>query len=109
MRRIRYSVAVSLDGFFARPNGEYDWITMDPQIDFMAYYSQFDVVLMGRRSFEVAGGKAWGYGMQTVVVSRTLRPADHPDVTIVRDDLQETLTALRNHPGKDIWLFGGGR
>ncbi|MCI0361215.1 MAG: dihydrofolate reductase family protein [Planctomycetaceae bacterium] len=108
MRRIRYSVAASLDGFIAGPQGQFDWIIMDPQIDFEAYYQQFDTVLMGRRSFEVAGGSAWGHGMQTLVISRTLRQEDHPGVTIVGDRVKQTLTALRKKPGKDIWLFGGG-
>jgi len=108
MRRIRYSVAASLDGFIAGPKGEFDWIIMDPQIDFQAMYSQFDTVLMGRRSFEAAGGSAWGHGMETFVVSRSLRQQDHPDVTVVGEKVQQTLTALRKRPGKDIWLFGGG-
>jgi dihydrofolate reductase len=108
MRRIRYAVAASLDGFIAGPNGEFDWIIMDPEIDFAAIYKQFDTVLMGRRSFEAAGGGAWGYGMKTFVISRTLCQQDHPGVTIVGDNVQQTLTALRKQPGKDIWLFGGG-
>ena len=108
MRRIRYSVAASLDGFIAGPKGEFDWIIMDPEIDFEAFYKQFDTVLMGRRSFEAAGSGAWGHGMKTMVISRTLRQQDHPDVTIVADNVQQTLTALRKEPGKDIWLFGGG-
>ena len=37
-RRLRYGVAVTLDGFIAGPNGEYDWIVMDPAIDFPAMY-----------------------------------------------------------------------
>ena len=56
----------------------------------------------------VKAGRATTPGMRTVVVSRTLRPADHPDVTIVSDRLEETVTGLRREPGKDIWLFGGG-
>ncbi len=108
MRRIRYSVAASLDGFIAGPKGQFDWIIMDPQIDFEAMYRQFDTVLMGRRSFETAGGRAWGYGMKTIVVSRTIRQQDHPDVTVVRDKVKKVLTALRKQAGKDIWLFGGG-
>jgi hypothetical protein len=30
MRRIRYQVACSLDGFIAGPNDEFDWITPEP-------------------------------------------------------------------------------
>lgn len=37
MRRVRYSVAMSLDGYIAGPNGEIDWIIMDPEIDFRGH------------------------------------------------------------------------
>jgi dihydrofolate reductase len=55
-RRVRYSVAMSLDGFIAGPGGEADWILMDPEIDFNAMYGQFDTMVMGRRSFEAMSG-----------------------------------------------------
>ena len=47
-------------------------------------------------------------GMKTIVFSRSQRPADHPEVSIVKDRQQETVAALKAQPGKDIWLFGGG-
>jgi dihydrofolate reductase len=47
-------------------------------------------------------------GMKTLVFSRTLRQRDYPKVTIVGENAEETVTALRAEPGKDIWLFGGG-
>ena len=53
MRKIRYEVAVSLDGFIAGPNGEYDWIPTDPEMDFAALYDQFDTIFVGRRTFEL--------------------------------------------------------
>ena len=34
MRKVRYAVASSLDGYIAGPKGEADWIIMDPDIDF---------------------------------------------------------------------------
>jgi dihydrofolate reductase len=108
MRRLRFSVATSLDGFIAGPNGEYDWIIADREMDFTALYKQFDTALMGRRTFEMAlqGPGATMPGMQTIVCSRTLRQQDHPDVTIVAD-AAATAKALQGKPGKDIWLFGG--
>jgi dihydrofolate reductase len=54
MRQLRYSVAMSLDGFIAGPNGEYDWIVHDPAFDFSALFRQFDTLLMGRRTFDLA-------------------------------------------------------
>lgn len=107
MRRIRYQVACSLDGYIAGPNDEYDWIVMDPEIDFQALFDQFDTLLMGRRTYEVAGGEA-SPGMKTLVFSRSLRQEDHPGVKVVSDRVRETLDDLRAEPGKDIWLFGGG-
>jgi dihydrofolate reductase len=109
MRRIRYAVAMSLDGYIAGPNGEADWIIMDPEIDFGALFNQFDTFLIGRRTFEaMPGGGEAAPGTKTLVFSRTLRQSDHPKVTIVADNAREVLDALRAEPGKDIWLFGGG-
>ena len=52
MRRVRYSVAMSLDGYIAGPNGEADWIVHDPDIDFAALFSEFDTFLIGRKTYE---------------------------------------------------------
>jgi dihydrofolate reductase len=108
MRRVRYVVAMSLDGYIAGPNGEADWIIMDPEIDFRALFEQFDTFLMGRRTFEVAGSGGQPRVPETIVFSRTLRQQDHPNVTIVSEDPERVLSDLRSKPGKDIWLFGGG-
>ena len=85
------------------------WITMDPDVDFSSVFKQFDTILVGRGTFEpmVAAGRTSMPGMKTIVVSRTLRPEDHPDVVIVPGI--EVLTDLKASPGKDIWLFGGGK
>ena len=108
MRQVRYVVAMSLDGYIAGPNGEADWIIMDPDIDFGALLDRFDTFLMGRRTFEgMAGGGAQS-GVQTIVFSRTLREEDYPNVTIVSGNPQQVLAELRSKSGKDIWLFGGG-
>jgi dihydrofolate reductase len=109
MRRVRYSVAMSLDGYITGPQGEYDWIVMDPDIDFGALFKDFDIVLMGRKSYEATRGQGGGAmpAMATYVFSRTLRQADCPGVTVSASS-EEMLSALKAAPGKDIWLFGGG-
>jgi dihydrofolate reductase len=107
MRRIRYGVAMSLDGYIAGTKDEYDWIPMDPDIDFGAMAAQFDTYLMGRRTYEMFTANGGG-NMNVWVFSKTLRAEDHPGVTVVSDDIVEHLKRLRAEPGKDIALFGGG-
>ena len=111
MRQVRYSVAMSLDGYIAGPNGEADWIVMDPDIDFRAIFSRFDTLLIGRKSFTAMQAMGGDAGMtpdvRSVVISRTMRQGDYPDVTIV-NDAQPFVAELKKTPGKDVWLWGGG-
>ena len=110
-RKLRFSVAMSLDGFIAGPKGEYDWIIQDPTIDFNALFRQFDTVVMGRRTYDAMlaqGHSPRLFGMRVFVVSSTLHPNQHPDITILRFKVAEAIAELKEEEGKDIWLFGGG-
>ena len=111
MRRVRYRVAASLDGYIAGPNGEIDWIVHDPAVDFAALYAGVDTVLLGRRTYELTrqpGAPAWPAGWRVFVFSRTLTAAEHPSVTVVTADGGAVVAGLRAESGRDIWLFGGG-
>lgn len=111
MRKVVYGGAMSLDGFIAGPNGEYDWIVTDPDIDFPSLMARFDTFLIGRKTFEVmrrmADAAPPAPGIQHIVFSRTLRPRDCPEA-ILSDDAERVVRDLRTKPGKDIALFGGG-
>jgi dihydrofolate reductase len=111
MRKVVYGGAMSLDGFIAGPNGEYDWIVMDTDIDFAALMSRFDTFLIGRKTFDVmrrmGDAAPPAPGIRSIVFSRTLRPEDCPQATL-NDDAEQVVADLRATPGKDIALFGGG-
>lgn len=110
MRRLRYQVACSLDGYIAGPNGEFDWIPDEPTFDFDGLYAQFDTLVMGRATWEaVLSMREMFEGKRVVVLSRTLRPEDHPGVEIVASGAVDRVRALKAEPGRDIWLYGGGQ
>lgn len=110
MPQVRYSVAASLDGYIAGPNGEFDWIPMDPDVDFAAMYASFGGLLMGRHSFEVfkSTGRGVGPPLPTYVYSRTLPDGERDGATFVQD-ARSHVRALRDGSGdKPLWLWGGG-
>ena len=109
MRRVVYSVAMSLDGFIAGPNGEYDWIPMDPAIDWKGFMGRFDTILLGRKTYELTGASGPATSKtRTVIFSSTLSSLKNSKLTLVRQDAGGFVHQLRQEPGKDIWLMGGG-
>jgi dihydrofolate reductase len=109
MRELRYSVAASLDGYIAGPHGEFDWIPIDPDIDFAALYASFSAIVMGRKSYDVfaATGGNPGPALPTWVYSRSLEEGERQGITFVRDAVPHVQT-LKRADGKPIWLWGGG-
>ena len=110
MRELRYSVAASLDGYIAGPNGEFDWILVDPEIDFAAMYAGFSGLVMGRRSYDVsvASGGGESSGLPTYVYSRTLPEGTRGGVTFARDAVAHVRALKAEADGKPLWLWGGG-
>jgi dihydrofolate reductase len=112
MRRVRYSVAASLDGFIADPDGGYDWIIMDPAIDFAEEFAAFDTFVMGRKTFEVTAAGEFMRMLddkEVIVFTRTLTSTPHPHVTLLDGSRApgEVVRSLKGRPGKDISIFGG--
>jgi dihydrofolate reductase len=74
-------------------------------------WKQFDIFLIGRKTFQVMasmGNSAKSTPrMKNIMFSRTLNSADYPHVTI-ESDAERVVADLRQQPGKDIALFGGG-
>jgi dihydrofolate reductase len=110
VRQLRYSVASSLDGYIAGPNGEFDWIVIDPEIDFAAMYAGFSGLVMGRRSYDVfvATGGAPGLALPTYVYSRQLAEGERDGVTFVRDAVSHVRALKTSSLDKPLWLWGGG-
>jgi len=112
MRKVHYCSAMSLDGYIAGPNGEYDWIVAEPEIDSAMEedFKRFDTALVGRKTFDtmVREHRTEIPGLEVIVFSRTLRQSEFPQVQIISENARETVAALRQKAGKEILLFGGG-
>lgn len=109
MRKLRYSVAASLDGYIAGPHGEFDWIVIDPEIDFPAMYASFSGLVMGRRSYDVfaATGGAAGPALPIYVYSRTLAEGERDGVVFSRDAVSHVRDLKVADGPKPLWLWGG--
>src|SRR5262245_29394398 len=113
MRKITFGGAISLDNYIARPDHSADWIMWSDEVgEIMAnYWRRVDTMLMGRKTYEVAakaGGGPGGLGdLKTFIFSRTLKDAPQ-GVTLVRDDAVPFVRKLKEQPGKEIMLMGGG-
>lgn len=132
MRKLVYYVAVSLDGYIAGPDGEFDFYPMCD--DMSSWISEtypesvpthvrelvgmptdtpnrtWDTVVMGRGAYEpaLAEGVVSPYDhLKQYVFSRTLAPVDHPRIDVVDSDPVELIRKLKVQEGLDIWLCGG--
>jgi dihydrofolate reductase len=77
-------IAVSLDGFIARNDGDIDWLLQrdDPAEDhgYTAFIADKDMILMGRGSYEkVLTFDTWPYDLPVLVLSKRLANEPVPE------------------------------
>lgn len=112
-RNLKYYVATSLDGFIAHEDGSWGGFVPegDHVTDYLGSLQEFDTVLMGRKTYEVGlnMGQTNPYPlMKSYVFSRTIPESPDPQVTLVSEAVGEFVRALKQDPGQDIYLCGGG-
>ena len=118
-RKIILYTASSLDGFIAGPGGSLDWLenTGEKKDEAQDYgYQDFldtiDTTLMGYNTYRAVLGFdiPFPYPDKTnFVFSRDHRHEDKNPVHFVREDPAAFTARLKEQPGKDIWLIGGGQ
>ena len=105
MRKIVASFAASLDGYIEDAQGGYDWILIDPEIDFEQMFDRYDTLLFGRKSYERFHEYARP-GTKAYVFSTTLHDV-RPGFELIRKEVKASVEAIRRQEGKDIFVFGG--
>jgi len=114
-RKVIVHIATSADGYIARPDGDLEWLTSRPAPEgfygINAFMKSIDTMLLGRKTYE-AGlrmGAKFDSKDRSIVFSRQAPPANAPSgVEFVNGGIGEFVRGLREQPGKDIWLMGGG-
>ena len=114
-RKVIVHIATSADGYIARSDGDLDWLTSRPApagfYGMDAFMKSIDTKLLGRSTYEVGlrMGARFDSGGRTIVFSRHPAPPDTPPgLEFVNGPIGPFVSRLRAHPGKDIWLMGGG-
>jgi dihydrofolate reductase len=117
-RKIIVHVAMSADGFIARPDGSVDWLDRPrPKGNYgmNEFYRSIDTIVMGRKTYDFAlefekQGKAasvFDPGKKHYIFSRTIAPSDRVGLEFVHEPVKEFAARLRSEPGKDVWNMGG--
>lgn len=114
-RKILVHIATSAEGYIARPDGSLDWLTSRPAPKGFYGMPEFtrsvDAKLLGRKTFDlsVEMGAPFSAHDRHYVFSRRPPPASVPaGVEFVSQSIGEFAEHLRDQPGKNIWMMGGG-
>ncbi|MBS1952583.1 MAG: dihydrofolate reductase [Cyanobacteria bacterium SZAS-4] len=108
MRKLILNLALSLDGLIEGPNGEYDWCLNDQDYGLTEFVEEIDALLMGRKTYETlqsAGSDPFASKHKYIVSSKLTK--SNSTETIIASNPIKAVKALKNEPGKNIWLFGG--
>ncbi|SRR5436190_2987994 len=126
MRKLIYSMGVSLDGFIAGPNGDIDWSAPDEELHRFHNRQMREVGahLCGRKLYEVMAywdtadenpsapehelefARIWKE-IPKIVFSRTLESVG-TNARLVREGAGEEVARLKEQPGKDLAVGGAG-
>ena len=131
MRQLVYYVATTLDGFIAHTDGSFDGFTwgdafgaelfqhypetipahLHPEGKPPSENKKFDTVLMGRKTYQVGLKEGITSPYPTLdqyVFTRSMSKSPDAQITLVANDAATVVRSLKNQPGMDIWLCGGG-
>lgn len=121
-RKIIVLIAMSADGYIARPDGDVEWLNRRPRnLDYgmSAFYPTIDTILWGRKTYDWLldyykdrKGKKGGMfdtKLANYVFSRKPPKRKTPGVEFVSEPVKAFAQHLRATPGKHIWMMGGGQ
>jgi len=127
MRKIIVSNLISLDGYYAGPNGEIDWFVNIADKEFEEYsvnlINSVDTMLFGRITYELMESY-WPNAKpenddpriieamnnyHKIVLSRSMEKVNWKNSILINGEASDEAAKLKQKPGKDIVIYGSGR
>jgi len=120
-RKIIAYLAMSADGYIARPDGDVEWLNRRPQtVDYgmREFYASIDTILWGRNTYDWAinyfkkqgkQNQAFDSKVANYVFSRKPPKRSPPEIAFVKEPVKAFTRRLRAAPGKHLWMMGGGK
>lgn len=112
-RKLCLFIAMSLDGYIAKPDGDISFLDEMNQegedYGYTAYIETIDIVILGRKTYDkiLSMGNESFYGERKVyVVTRNPRP-DSGQTSFYSGNLKDLVLSLKSQPGKNIYCDGG--
>jgi len=122
MRKMILYMLTTLDGFYEGPNKEIDWHNVDEEFNEFAIeqLNSVDVLLFGRVTYELMASY-WPTPAATtndpivadkmnslpkIVFSKTLSSVEWQNTRLVKENIAEEISKLKQQPGKDLIIFG---
>jgi dihydrofolate reductase len=129
MRKVILFMHVSLDGFIAGPNGELDWIFYDKEMENHAkqVMGKVDTAIYGRVTYQMMESfwptvpsnpdssqhelehADWVEHVSKIVISKSLDKAEWNNTTLIKNNITDEISKLKQLPGKDMMIFGSPR
>lgn len=107
-------IAMSLDGYIARPDGAVDWLDdVEGEGDngYSEFYSQVGTVIMGRKTYEevLKLTNEFPYAGKACYVLSSHPQESSPEVTFTDEELETLVSRLKEQSDGYVWLVGGGQ
>ena len=107
--KITLQLAVSLDGYIARPDGSFDWCFTDQDYGMAGFFASVDAVIMGRHSYDLTRKlhERLDPAKRYYVLSRRGIRAEEENVEVFSGDVADLRLRMVEDDVRHAWLFGG--
>lgn len=112
-RKVILYIAMSLDGYIAKPNDDLSFLSMvekeGEDYGYAAFVASIDTVIVGRKTYDWVCANMDGFhhsDKESYIMTRTSRP-NIGNLTFYTKSPSELLEQIRTKEGKNIFVDGG--